>query len=940
MNEHRNSRQWWKTRAACILAVLAGTIGAAAVAAAHVEHATGQEAALRREQPEIRFYRTPGGRLTSVYGPAFSSGRTPAESAANFADRHAALFGAEGVDLVPGSTMTDAGLSQPVLFDREVNAYRFNLVYYSQFRDSFPVFRADLRLLTRNEPGNPLVLAKSALRELGDFRVAADWQKKAMTLQQAQALVTKRYPDLVNFASPRTVIWAGYDDLIAEPRLAYELVADNQGMKAPTPAAQLFLVDVFTGAILYSESLISHVDVSGTVRAMVTDNMVADVCAAEVSLPMAYARVSIGGTTAFADANGSFTIPNAGSGAVTVVSPMSGRYFVVTDDGQSTETLSQSVTPPGPVSFLHNAANSGEFLRSEVNTYYHANLVRDYALRFNPSYPTVATQVDFPVRNNIADTCNAFYSSAEQSINFFRAGGSCNNTGFGTVVHHEYGHHLVQMAGSGQGGYGEGMGDVMSILVTDSSLLAVGFQNCSSALRNADNACLYLASGCSTCGNEVHACGQLLSGCVWDVRNNLAASNPSTYREILSGLAVNAMLLHQGTVINDSITVDYLTLDDDDADIFNGTPHYGPINAGFGEHNMGGPVLPAIGFVFPTGRPEIVRPSGGTTMTVQVVPVTGQPMPNSGSLFYSTGGAYTEVSMSQTSANVYTATFPSFDCGTVVSYYVGARTTGSQLVTSPLNAPAATYNTTSASAVTVAVDDHFEIASGWTAGIAGDTATSGQWTRVDPIGTAAQPEDDHTDAPGTQCFVTGQGTAGGAIGAADIDNGTTTLVSPTFDLSSTTSPRVSYWRWYSNDQGAAPNSDVFTVQISNNNGGTWVAAETVGPSGPGTSGGWIFHEVDVESLLTPSAQMRVRFIASDLGSGSLVEAAVDDFRAFGFECAPSCPGDYNNDGNVTSQDFFDFLTGFFANNADFNHDGTTNSQDFFDFLNAFFVPCP
>jgi hypothetical protein len=36
--------------------------------------------------------------------------------------------------------------------------------------------------------------------------------------------------------------------------------------------------------------------------------------------------------------------------------------------------------------------------------------------------------------------------------------------------------------------------------------------------------------------------------------------------------------------------------------------------------------------------------------------------------------------------------------------------------------------------------------------------------------------------------------------------------------------------------------------------------------------------------------MRVRFVASDLGTGSIVEAAVDDFRVFGFRAGPDCDG--------------------------------------------------
>ena len=76
-------------------------------------------------------------------------------------------------------------------------------------------------------------------------------------------------------------------------------------------------------------------------------------------------------------------------------------------------------------------------------------------------------------------------------------------------------------------------------------------------------------------------------------------------------------------------------------------------------------------------------------------------------------------------------------------------------------------------------------------------------------------------------------------------------------------------------------------------------AEIVGPTGEQTNGGWYYHEIAIHQFVTPSAQTRIRFRASDLGSGSIVEAAVDDLRVIGVGPTDGCKSPTNyGDGKV------------------------------------------
>lgn len=352
---------------------------------------------------------------------------------------------------------------------------------------------------------------------------------------------------------------------------------------------------------------------------------------------------------------------------------------------------------------------------------------------------------------------------------------------------------------------------------------------------------------------------------------------------------------------------------------------------------------PQVEFSYPDGLPSLVNPAG-MTVRVQVDVNSGTLEPGSLNMTYSAGTSGGVVSLAPLGGNLYNAVIPALPCGSTLSYYFSAETTNNIVWRGPSTAPAVAHTATVATNVQVIVSDTMETNTGWTGGVAGDTAESGQWVRVNPRGTAAQPEDDHTPAPGVNCWVTGQGSAGGSVGGADVDNGFTTLLSPLYDLSAQTDAVIGYWRWYSNDQGAAPNADVFVVDVSRNNGSTWTNVETVGPAGPQTAGGWFYHEFALSQFGGPTAQVRLRFIASDLNSGSIVEAAIDDFGIRAVECAaPPCPGDLTGDGLVDLNDLSLLLANFGCSAApcsgDLDENGSTDLTDLSTLLANFGVNC-
>ena len=289
---------------------------------------------------------------------------------------------------------------------------------------------------------------------------------------------------------------------------------------------------------------------------------------------------------------------------------------------------------------------------------------------------------------------------------------------------------------------------------------------------------------------------------------------------------------------------------------------------------------PSVGISFPVEPPAEVSPAGGLEFDVVVTPGNDAPDTGAALVWFDTGQGFVSSPLPFIGNDTFRATFPSADCPSTISYYFEFPLVSGSTAFAPASGAASALSALAIERGILLADD-LEATSGWTAGAPGDTATTGVWTLVDPIGTAAQPEDDHT-AGGTLCFVTGQGSPGGSLGENDVDNGFTTLISPAIDVSLSSDPYIGYWRWYNNSAGSNTD-DVFTVDISDDGGATWTNVETLGPNAE--SGGWVRHSFRVSDFASTAGGVQLRFVAADVGGGSIVEAAIDDVEVF--ELCPS-----------------------------------------------------
>ncbi len=166
------------------------------------------------------------------------------------------------------------------------------------------------------------------------------------------------------------------------------------------------------------------------------------------------------GTTGTTTLNGQYVRITDSCGSISKAADASGLIALGTSGGTD-------CTTPGS-----GGAGNTHAARTQ---FYNVNRAKEVGRGWLPSNTWLNGQLTVNV--NLNQTCNAYWNGS--TLNFFRSGGGCNNTGeLPGVSLHECGHGLDSNDGSGtsaDNGTGETYGDFTAALATHSSCVGNGF---------------------------------------------------------------------------------------------------------------------------------------------------------------------------------------------------------------------------------------------------------------------------------------------------------------------------------------------------------------------------------------------------------------------------------------------------------------------------------
>jgi hypothetical protein len=658
------------------------------------------------------------------------------------------------------------------------------------------------------------------------------------------------------------------------PRLAWIVELYDEAPELE-PAGRHYALDALRGGLVWDAPGIHHFEVRGTVRALVTPGTLPDTASnPEVATPMRHLRVTAAGQTTHTDVNGAFSFPGLSS-ATSVQVEFRGLYNNVLNEAGAEYSLSQTVQP-GTNAVLTMNPNSNAQTTAAGNAFHHVNLLRDWVRSIIPGDATA----DFVMTANVnlPQTCNAYYNGS--STNYFNAGGSCVNTAYSSVVAHECGHWLNDRYGTGNGpdGIGEGNADTFAMYLYDTPLVGEEFCGAGCGIRSGLNTRQFCGDLFGGCHGQVHADGEVWMGAAWKVRDRLNQALGDSQGDLTADmLFLGWMNAYNQGAIRSVMETQWLVLDDDDANLNDGTPHYAQIDGGFRAQGFPGVELQPLTIENLQLPPDQAWPRGPYPIDARIVPQFGQQLVETKLFWRTNGGAWQSTDMRPQGLQRHSHHIPPVADGTQVDWYVRVVDALGNAKSSPEGAPATTHAFRVGGLVSLGAPEGFEAgAAGWSGGSYGDTAnTAHDWERGVPSGksgTAVQGttpiswRDPSAAASGDYCFGTDILPAGNGAYQA---NAHTWLRSPPIDFTGRFGVVLRCKRWLSVQLSSF---DLARIRVNGQVCWTNPADAAISDSA------WVLQEVDISDHADNRAGVVVEFELRADGSVHLGGWAVDDIE--------------------------------------------------------------
>ncbi len=415
-------------------------------------------------------------------------------------------------------------------------------------------------------------------------------------------------------------VWDGAVGSGLTHALAWRFTLREPGA-APTWVAD---VDADSGALLAFYDDTKYDRIMGGVFPVSDDGLCPTGCE-QAGWPMPFADFSEdGGPVQYTGSHGMYACQAIGSQVRTT---LAGQYVRVSDTCGQANELTTCDNPqdllqgPGTDCDVPPGHSAGD-THAGRSSFYHLNRVMEKGRAWLPGNAWLKSQLLDNI--NIFSTCNAFWDGG--SVNFYRSGGGCRNTGeIAGVFVHEWGHGIDNNDGGGYDNPSEAYADIVAFFETRESCVGRGFfmtDNCGgygdaclncTGIRDQDwnmhashapadvawvNA--HCGGGGGPCGKEPHCESYISAQAIWDLANRdlpaagLDAASAWQLAEKLwyrsrdgsGGNAYNCGGSSADGCASTSWFNKFRLIDDDDGNLNNGTPHAAAIFAAFKRHGI------------------------------------------------------------------------------------------------------------------------------------------------------------------------------------------------------------------------------------------------------------------------------------------------------------------------------------------------------------------